>query len=114
MKAPLMIGVILFLIGQILIWYQTNSQFFSTWAKEHPGILALLGFPISYFFIKATRYVVEGFDGLVWPSRLIGFGTGVIVFGVLAYLHLGQAPTLKTWVTIGLALAIVSIQIFWK
>ena len=33
----LLIGIILFTIGQALIWFQTNGQFINTWAKENPG-----------------------------------------------------------------------------
>lgn len=73
-----------------------------------------MGVPISYMFIYATRFIVDGFDGNVWPSRLIGFGTGMVVFGILTWLHLGQVPTLKTWITLILATIIIGIQILWK
>ena len=56
----LLIGIILFLLGQALIWFQTNGQFFNSWAKENPLYMALIfSFPISYMFIYATTYVVE-------------------------------------------------------
>lgn len=114
MKLSVIIGTVLFILGQILIWYQTNGQFFSTWAKKNSLIMACIGIPISYLFIHATRLIVNGFDGAVWPSRLIGFSTGMLVFGTLTWLHLNQTPTLKTWVTLLLAAIIVGIQILWK
>jgi hypothetical protein len=41
-------AIILFTIGQAMIWFQTNGQFVWPWAKENPMLMALIGFPISY------------------------------------------------------------------
>ena len=112
---PLLIrGTILFLIGQILVWYQINGQFISTWMKSHPIAVSFLGVPISYVYIYATQYLVEAFNGDLWPQRLIGFSMGMIAFAFLTFIHLNQAITLKTAVTLALATAIVVIQIVWK
>ena len=43
--------------------------------------------------------------------RLIGFGLGTIVFGILSYLMLEELPTIKTFICILLAIAIILIQI---
>mgnify|MGYP003120111255 FL=1 len=114
MNRNILIAFILFTIAQALIWYQTNSQFFSNWAKERPLTLALIGVPISYILIYASRYVVAGFDGLLWPGRLIGFSTGMIIMAILTYIHLGEAITLKTTTTLLLAFIIEMIQLYWK
>lgn len=111
---PLLIGIILFFIGQAMIWYQTNSQFFNEWAKEHPFIMAMCGLPISYILIYASRYVVAGFDGLLWPGRFVGFSTGMVVMAALTWYHMGEGITLKTGITLCLAFLIISIQILWK
>ena len=102
------------MVAQGLIWYQTNSQFFSNWVKERPLLMATMGIPISYILIYASRYVVEGFDGLLWPGRLIGFSTGMIIMAILTYIHLGEGITLKTGVTLLLAFIIVMVQLYWK
>ena len=107
-------GSLLFLIGQILVWYQINGQFISTWMKSHPIAVSFLGVPISYVYIYATQYLVEAFNGDLWPQRLIGFSMGMIAFAFLTFIHLNQAITLKTAVTLALATAIVVIQIVWK
>lgn len=107
-------GTLLFLLGQTLVWYQINGQFISTWMKEHPLVVSFLGVPISYVYIYATQYLVEAFDGDMWPQRLIGFSMGMIAFAFLTWIHLNQGITLKTAVTLALALAIVVIQIIWK
>jgi hypothetical protein len=107
-------GTALFLLGQLLVWYQINGQFLSGWVKEHPLAMSCFGIPISLTYIYATQYLVEAFDGELWPQRLIGFAVGCIVFAFLTWLHLGQAITVKTAVTLALAAAIVVIQIMWK
>jgi len=76
--------------------------------------MACLGIPISYILIYASRYVVAGFDGLLWPGRLIGFSTGMIIMAILTYVHLGEGITVKTGVTLLLAFIIVMVQLYWK
>ena len=107
-------GTLLFLFGQTLVWYQINGQFISTWMKEHPLAVSFLGVPISFVYIYATQHLVEAFDGDMWPQRLIGFSMGMIAFAFLTWVHVNQGITLKTAVTLALALAIVVIQIIWK
>ena len=107
-------GTLLYLLGQTLVWYQINGQFLSEWIKQHPWVMSLFGIPISFIYIYATQYLVEAFNGDLWPQRLIGFSTGMFAFAILTYIHINQAITLKTAVTLALATAIVVIQIVWK
>ena len=110
----LVTGTLLFLLGQVLVWYQINGQFLSEWIKKHPLIMSLMGVPISFIYIYATQYTTEAFDGDLWPQRLIGFSMGMIAFAILTFIHLNQGITMKTAVTLALATAIVVIQIVWK
>jgi hypothetical protein len=114
MNKNILIAFALFFIAQTMIWYQTNGQFISNWVKERPALIALMGVPISYILIYATRYVVLAFDGLLWPGRLIGFSSGMLIMALCTYVHLGEAITLKTGVTLSLAFIIVLIQLYWK
>ena len=107
-------GALLFLLGQILVWYQINGQFLSDWVKKNPLVMSLCGIPISYVYIYATHHLVIAFDGQLWPQRLIGFAMGMIAFAFLTWFHLNEVLTLKTGITLTLALAIVLIQVFWK
>ena len=108
----LLAAMSLFLFGQTLIWFQTNGQFIKNWAKEHPAIMAaLFCFPISYSFLYGTKFIVEHFDGILWPGILIGFGIGTITFGILTWLLTHEVPTIKTFICLLLALAIILIQI---
>ena len=107
-------GTLLFLLGQILVWYQINGQFISEWIKQRPFVMSLMGVPISLVYIYATQHLVEAFNGDLWPQRLIGFAMGMIAFAFLTWFHLNEAITMKTAVTLALATAIVVIQIVWK
>ena len=43
--------------------------------------------------------------------RLAGFGIGTIVFGIMAWWLIGEIPTLKTIISILLAVSIILIQV---
>lgn len=111
----LLIGLVLMILGQTLIWYQTNGQFVWEWFRKNPLILAVgFGTIISYLFIMSTRYFVTYFDGLLWPGRFIGFGLGMISFSILTWYFLGEGLTTKTIISLILAFVLVSIQVLWK
>ena len=110
----LLLGFIYFIIGQIVIWFQSHLQFISNWSKEHPFLIAIPGIAVSYVSILATRNLAEAFDGLVWPSRLIGFSIGIILFSALTWLLLGEKIEMKSAVCVVLAFCILLIQLFWK
>ena len=107
-------GVGVFLFVHVLTWFQLNGQFFNEWFKNNNFILALFGIPISYLYIYGTKYCYQGFGGLVWPGRFIGFACGMVVFAVLASLVLGEGMTTKTYVSLALATALVAVQVLWK
>ena len=110
----LTLGVIYFIIGQIIIWFQSHLQFFSNWSKDNPLLIAIPGVLVSYVSILATKHIAEAYDGLVWPSRLIGFGIGIILFSVLTWILLGERIEIKSAVCVVLAFCILLIQLFWK
>ena len=58
----------------------------------------------------STRWSYEHF-GAFWNMRLAGFGIGTIVFGFMAWMFIGEIPTLKTIISILLAMAIILIQV---
>jgi hypothetical protein len=106
---------LLFTLGQTLIWIQTNGQFVWPWFKKNPFLVSLMmGTGISYILIYATKYIVAYYDGILWPGRFIGFGTGIISFAFLTWWFLGEGITPKTVVSIFLACTLIGIQLFWK
>ena len=73
-----------------------------------------MGVPISLLFMYSVRNFVAAYDGQIWPSRLIGFGVGIIVFVTLSIILFKEPLTAKTLVCLLLASTILGIQIFWK
>jgi hypothetical protein len=107
--------MLLFFGGQTLIWFQTNSQFFSPWAKKNPILLSIVGGTvISYMFIKATAMIAGYYDGALWPGRFIGFSLGITSFAFLTWYCMGEGINLKTWISLGLAFTLICVQLFWK
>lgn len=107
--------MLLFLVGQTLIWFQTNGQFINDWAKRNPFIVSLVGGTvISYMFIHATRLIAEYYGGLVWPGRFIGFSMGITSFALLTWVFMGEGINMKTAVSLILAFALIAVQLFWK
>lgn len=103
------------MLGQSMIWVQTNGQFVWPWFKRNPWPVAIvMGSVISFILIKATGLVVGHFDGELWPSRFIGFSTGIVTFTTLTYLFLGEGITMKTAICLILTICILCIQVFMK
>ena len=107
----MVITMLLFFLNNILIWYQLNSQLVWEWAKTSKAMWfsALLGIPISLLFWWTTKLGYEGFGNL-WSIRFLGFATSMLTFPVMTYFYLGEAVTLKTLVTILLAIIIMILQ----
>ena len=103
--------IFVFLISNILIWYQVNSQLVWDWAKTSKSMwfMALMGVPISLLFWFGTKWGYLGFGNL-WAVRFMGFATSMMVFPIMTYLYLGEAITIKVAITIGLAVIIMILQ----
>ena len=110
----LILGAILGIIAQILTFAQLQGQFKFQWMKDNYFLTSLLGIPISLLFIKSVEYFVLYFDGEKWPSRLLGFAIGAMVFTVMSWMWFKEPFTLKTGICLGLAFCIMMIQLFWK
>ena len=108
------IGVGIFLFVHVLTWFQLNGQFFSSWFRNNVFLLCLMGIPISWLYIEATRYGFMAFEGLIWPGRLLGFATGIFTFAICANVFMGEGITTKTIVSLVLASALTLIQVFWN
>ena len=104
----------LFFFVQIVTWFQLNGQFFSNWFRNNTFILCLLGIPISYLYIEATKFGYIAFEGTIWPGKLLGFAMGIVTFALCANLFMNEGITTKTAISILLALVLVCIQVFWK
>jgi hypothetical protein len=107
-------GALFFILGQMAVWIQINGPIIWQWAKDWRWALMLVGIPITWFFMEGTQLLVNGFDGAFWPSRFISFAMGILVFTLFTYLFRGEGITIKTALSLLLAVGIISIQLFWK
>jgi multidrug transporter EmrE-like cation transporter len=107
-------GIIVGVLAQALSFFQLQGQLKYTFLKDHYWITILIGIPISMCFMFSVKNLVLSFDGQLWPSRLIGFSIGAIVFSLLSYFMFNEPINLKTGICLGLAFLILIIQLFWK
>lgn len=108
-KEILITIIILFLV-QIVVWFQLNAQVRWDWFKDNYWLMSLLGVPISYALMYSTKYGYAGF-GEIWPIRLMGFAVGMVIFPIITYMILGEGVTLKTGLSLGLAVIIMLLQL---
>ncbi len=111
----LFIGIALFLVAQSLAWFQTNGQFISTWVKDHPILISgLMGIPVGASYIYGTTFIVEYFNGELWPARIVAFATGIFSFYILTLIFMKEGINVKTGTILILASMIIILQVFWK
>ena len=108
----IVLTIILFIVNNILIWYQLNSQLVWDWAKgtKSMWLMSLMGIPISLMFWYATKWGYIGFGNL-WAVRFMGFATSMLTFPIMTYLYLGEPMTLKVVATLILATVIMLLQL---
>jgi hypothetical protein len=103
-----------YILSQIFTFYQLQGHLWNKWIKDHPFLMSLIGVPIGYFVILASREMVHLYDGQTWPNRIIGFSIGVLIFSIMAWIMLKEPLSLKTIICLILSLSILLIQLFWK
>ena len=107
--SKLVLALLLSFVGNIIAWFHMNAQFKWEWAKSQWWIL-IAGIPISYCFYYSTRFSYEHF-GYFWNIRLIGFGLGTMIFGLLTWFVLNEPPNTKVIISLVLSLIIIIIQL---
>jgi hypothetical protein len=84
------------------------------WIKDNYWLTVLAGIPISMLFMYSVKNMITAFNGEMWPSRLIGFSIGAMVFTLLSWKVFEEPLTTKTYVCLFLSFLILVIQLFWK
>lgn len=110
----LLIGVLYGIVGQIISFLQLQGSVKWNWFEKYPILVLLSALPSTYFYIKSVESLVLYANGELWPSRLIGFGIGIIIFTLLSSILFSEMITLKTFICLLLAISIILVQIFWK
>ena len=108
----IVLTILSFVVANILVWYQLNSQLVWDWAKGYKSmwIMSILGIPISLLFWLCTKWGYLGFGNL-WAVRWLAFGSSMLVFPLMTYFYLGETITLKTLISIILAIIIMLLQL---
>ena len=110
----LLVGMFFGFLAQVATFYQLQGPLKIDWFKNNYWLVVLMGLPISMMYMSSVKHFVEAYNGLIWPSRIIGFGVGVIVFTIMSYYLFKEPLTLKTLVCLGLGVCIILVQLFWK
>ena len=99
-------------IAAILAFFQLQGHYVWPKIKFLSSMWWIYGTSIiiAPLFFYSTKWSYEHF-GAFWNMRLAGFGVGTIVFGIMAWMFIGEIPTLKTIISILLAMAIILIQV---
>ena len=110
----LLIGFLYGLVAQVFTFMQLQGSIKYGWYVKYPLIIILASIPSGWLFLKSVQHFVTAFGGEIWPSRLIGYGIGVVVFTLMSYYLFKEPLSPKTLVCLGLSVAIILIQILWK
>jgi len=110
----ILLGILWGLSAQVLTFLQLQGQLKYDFLKQNIWFTILLGIPISFMFMQSVKNFVLAFDGQIWPSRLIGFGLGVMTFTIMSELLFKEPFTTKTGICLVLGLCIILVQLFWK
>ena len=106
------LAIIANIIASILAFFQLQAHY--VWPNK-PFLKSLwwvylTSTIIAPLFFYSTKWSFEHF-GAFWNMRLAGFGISTLVFGILTWILLTEIPTLKTFVCLLLAIAIILIQL---
>jgi hypothetical protein len=115
MTKKIFLAIAFYLVGHVIAWYQTNSQFVWPWAKNNLFLtVVFLSIPAGLCFALGTRILMEETSKL-WFARFLGFGISYAVFPLMTWHYLNESMfTTKTMTCIALAALIMYIQLFWK
>jgi len=110
----LIYGMLYGSIGQAIVFLQLQGSVKYGWYDKYPILVLLCAIPSSWMFLKSVQYLIQFFDGEVWPGRFIGFSLGVVVFAIMSHYMFAEPFTQKTMISILLAIGIMATQIFMK
>ena len=110
----LLIGFLYGLVAQVLTFLQLQGSIKYGWYEKYPIVIILASIPSGWLYLKSVQHFVMAFDGEIWPSRLLGYGIGVIIFTLMSWQLFGEQLSPKTLVCLGLSVLIILIQILWK
>lgn len=108
-------GLLLFIIGQILAWFQSNSGIIVEENATKAMLIAACSAPLTTLcFAFGTKLMYEEVEAL-WSIRFMTFGIGYLIFIPLTWYFLGEGMfTAKNGISFLLCAALLLIQAFMK
>ena len=110
----LLLGILYGLLAQAFTFIQLQGQFKLDWMKNNIIWVMCMGIPISFLYLMSVKHLVDYFGGQLWPSRLLGFAIGAVVFTIMSYWWFQEPLSLKTLICLRLALSIMVVQLSMK
>ena len=108
------LGILFGALGQIGTFTQLQVSYKFGWYEKYPWTIILASVPLGWLYIQSVNSFIQGFGGQIWPSRLVGFGIGVIVFTIMSHMIFKEPLNFKNGLCLGLGFTIVLIQLFFK
>jgi hypothetical protein len=112
--SKIFLGIIFGLMGQIGTFMQLQGSYKYGWYQKYQWAVILASVPLGWLYIKSVNYFIEGFGGQIWPSRLLGFSVGIIVFTLMSHYLFREPLDLKNGICLLLGFSILMIQLFVK
>lgn len=110
----LTMGIVYGIVAQIITFLQLQGNIKWGWLEKYPIMTLLASIPMGYLYIKSVEHFVLAYGGQIWPSRLIGFAIGIIVFTAMSMFIFREPINAKTFICLVLSSCILAVQIFWK
>jgi multidrug transporter EmrE-like cation transporter len=113
-KEKLLIGILFGILAQTLTFFQLQGPMKYEWFKNNYWLVVLMGIPVSMLFMYSVKNMISAYGGEMWPSRLIGFSIGAVVFTYFSWSLFGEPLTMKTIICLILSFSILGVQLFMK
>lgn len=112
--SKIFLGILFGALGQVGTFAQLQMSYKFGWYDKHPWLVVLASVPLGWLYIQSVNSFIAGFGGQIWPSRLVGFGIGVIVFTLMSHFIFKEVLSIKNGLCLLLGFTIVAIQLFVK
>ena len=109
-----LVGALLTILAQLGAWFQHNFQFKYPKYDETWWGWYLLALPLTYVFVKATKYNVQGYGDSIWAGRFVGFAIGIFIYALMIQIFFKEPFTSKIAIQLLLCFSILTVQAFLK